>query len=125
MKFCSVAAWVAVISKILAIIGAVAFPIIDERKRRKASINRLARREYALVKEIENDLKDSIDDVVYLESYKQLESFNSMLMILSDDEELIQISEKINNLFLKQTDTECFNRELRELFQRLESMYSD
>ncbi|MGM0172925.1 hypothetical protein [Enterococcus sp. DIV0800] len=125
MESGNLAEWVAGISKVIAIIGAITFPIVRERKRKKASINRLARREYALVREIENDLKDSIDDVTNLDSYKQFESFNSMLMIISDDEELIQISEEITDLLLKQTDAEYFNQALRTLLQRLESKYSD
>lgn len=48
-----------------------------------------------------------------------------MLMIISDDEELIQISEEINNLLLKQTDTGYFDQPLRKLLKRLESKFSD
>jgi uncharacterized membrane-anchored protein YitT (DUF2179 family) len=125
MQIGSVAAWVAVTSKIIAIVVAIVFPIISERKRKKASISHLAHREYALVKEIENELKDSLDDVVDLESYKQFKSFNLMLMIISDDEELIQISEEINDLLLTQTDTGYFDQPLRILLQRLESKYSN
>lgn len=125
MQIGSVAAWVAVTSKIIAIIGAIIFPIIGEKKRKKASISRLAHREYALVKEIENELKDTIGNVVDLDSYKQFESFNLMLMIISDDEELIQISEEINDLLLNKTDTGYFDQPLRKLLQKLESKYSD
>ncbi|MBO1124256.1 hypothetical protein FQS96_02065 [Enterococcus faecalis] len=125
MQVGSVAAWIAVTSKIIAIVGAITFPIIGERKRKKALISHLAHREYALVKEIENELKDSLDDVVDLDSYKEFKSFNLMLMIISDDEELIQISEEINNLLLKQTDTGYFDQPLRKLLKRLESKFSD
>ncbi|MGM0165435.1 hypothetical protein IGI39_000377 [Enterococcus sp. AZ135] len=123
MEIGNIAEWVAGISKIIAIIGAITFPIVRERKRRRASTSRLARREYALVRDIENEFNNSQETILDLESYKQFESFNSMLMIVCDDEGLIQISEEINDLLVQQTNTEHFNQSLRKLLQKLESEY--
>lgn len=62
-------------------------------KKEENSVKRLARREYVLIKEA-----ISIQDK---ESYEQLESFNSMLAIVSDNQILVAISEKVGNILKK------------------------
>ncbi|MGL9936803.1 hypothetical protein IGI95_002608, partial [Enterococcus sp. DIV0784] len=61
--------------------------------------------------------------IVELDSYKQFASFNSMLMIVSDDENLIIISEKINDLLTEEIDEDNFFSSINLLMENLENTY--
>lgn len=116
MELGSIAEWIIGISKIIAIIGAITFPIIQQRKKEENSVKRLARREYVLIKEA-----ISIHDK---ESYEQLESFNSMLAIVSDNQILVAISEKVGNILKKNIGNEDKNIELTKILYTLETTYN-
>ncbi|MBO1124260.1 hypothetical protein FQS96_02085 [Enterococcus faecalis] len=123
MEVGNIAEWVAGISKVIAIIGAITLPIVREKKKRNNSVERLARREYSLVNDIIIEYKEKRIPIVELDSYKQFASFNSMLMIVSDDENLIILSEKINDLLTEEIDEDNFFSSINLLLKNLENTY--
>ena len=123
MEVGNIAEWVAGISKVIAIIGAITLPIVREKKKRNNSVERLARREYSLVNDIIVEYKEKRIPIVELDSYKQFASFNSMLMIVSDDENLIILSEKINDLLTEEIDEDNFFSSINLLLKNLENTY--
>jgi hypothetical protein len=124
MEIGNIAEWVAGISKVIAIIGAITLPIVREKKKRNNSVERLARREYSLVNDIIIEYKEKRIPIVELDSYKQFTSFNSMLMIVSDDENLIILSEKINDLLTEEIDEDNFFSSISLLMKNLENTYN-
>lgn len=123
MEVGNIAEWVAGISKVIAIIGAITLPIVREKKKRNNSVERLARREYSLVNDIIVEYKEKRIPIVELDSYKQFASFNSMLMIVSDNENLIILSEKINDLLTEEIDEDNFFSSINLLLKNLENTY--
>lgn len=70
MNIGNIAQQIAVVSKIVAIISAIMYPLIQEK--RKSGTERLARRGYALVYDVIMERKEKQSASANLESFKQL-----------------------------------------------------
>lgn len=123
MEIGNVAEWVAALAKMIAIIGAIVLPIVNERKKTKNSIKRLARREYELTIELMDERHERNQPLPELESYEQLKSFIGMLMIVSDDDELIKISDQLTSILDRPTDAASFDHSINEVLNRLKRKY--
>lgn len=123
MEIGNLAEWVAGIAKTIAIIGAIALPIVSEYKKRKTSVKRLARREYELTMELMNERHESNQLITELESYQQLKSFMTMLMVVSDDDELIKISDQINEALNQPIDETSFEYSMNLVLNQLKNAY--
>ncbi|MGG5311143.1 hypothetical protein IGJ83_003305 [Enterococcus pernyi] len=124
MNIGNIAQWIAVVSKIVAIISAIIYPLIQEKRKRKSGTERLARREYALVYDVIMERKEKQSASTNLESFKQLEHYNSLLMIINDDVELTNISNKISYLLKNNSNFESSDNEVERLLNKLSKRYN-
>lgn len=122
----SLSEWVAGISKVISVAGAIIYPIVQAKKNREKAIQKIIRIEWRLASYIVKEQHEHPEiDIKELYSYQEFMKNYSRTMLIGEDDQLLDLTQKLKELLVKLADKNRSSdtKEISEMLNYLKEKY--